>query len=98
MTQPKTQEEFRQMVATLESELAHALREFEPVRPPTVRYRLNVKDSVAGIRTTDLTVEVSGEHVSFQQFATLQVEAQDWVDHEYPPPPLKAAKGEGATP
>jgi len=58
-------------------------------RPPVVRYRLNVKDSTAGVRTTDLTVEVTGEAVTLQDFLALQREAQEQVDAMYPPPVLK---------
>ena len=60
-----------------------------PAHPPTIRYRLNTKYSTAGVCTTELTVEVTGEGVTLNDYIALQRAAQTRVNAIYPPPALK---------
>ena len=81
-----------EQIARLESELAHLSHDLLRMSPPlTLRYRLNVKDSAAGVRTTDGTVEVFDAHgtLTAVEFLRLQSSFQDVVDAEYPPPTPK---------
>jgi len=55
---------------------------------PQIRYRLNVTDSVKGVRTTDSTMELIGDfaQVDLDGFMVYQREFQRAVDQAYPPP------------
>ena len=64
---------------------------YEEQRPaPTVRARVNVSDSVKGIRTTDTTLEFYGDLRDYNpdRVTEMRVELSAKVDAEYPPPPL----------
>ena len=57
---------------------------------PQIRYRLNVSDSTKGVRTTDSTLEWSGnpQDMTAEEFVALRQVFQAEVDKAYPPPTL----------
>jgi len=70
-------------------EMLHNLVDDAPRPEPQIRYRLNVTNSVKGVRTTDATVEYIGsDRMTADEFMSIQVIFQAKVDEAYPPPNL----------
>jgi len=63
--------------------------QWQEQRPaPTIRVRINVSDSVKGIRTSDTTLEVYGDLRDYEvdDIVALREELSTKVDAVYPPP------------
>ena len=65
------------------------IAQYEVKRPAqTFRARINVSDSVKGVRTADSTLEMTGDIRDYDEddFVAMRVSLTAKVDAEYPPP------------
>ena len=85
---PLAAEVINEAVTELLNEARYERWAGQPRPAPTVRVRINVSDSVKGIRTTDTTLEHSGDlrDTDLDQIVEMRLALTAKVDAAYPPP------------